>query len=98
MRLLRYGLPGCEKPGVLDGNGEIRDLSGIVNDIAADVLLPESLARLAKTDLASLPRVDSASRLGPCVGTSESWCALASITQITRWKPGWLCRRSPFCS
>ena len=69
MKLLRYGLPGQEKPGVLDGSGQVRDLSGIIRDIAGDILLPESLARLSKIDLTSLPRVESPVRLGPCVGS-----------------------------
>ena len=46
MKLLRYGNPGQEKPGMLDQNGTIRDLSNIVEDIAGDVLLPEGLEKL----------------------------------------------------
>jgi 2-keto-4-pentenoate hydratase/2-oxohepta-3-ene-1,7-dioic acid hydratase in catechol pathway len=68
MKLLRYGLPGKEKPGILDGSGQIRDLSGLVPDIAGAALLPEFLTRLAKTDFSSLPRIESSVRLGPCVG------------------------------
>jgi 2-keto-4-pentenoate hydratase/2-oxohepta-3-ene-1,7-dioic acid hydratase in catechol pathway len=69
MKLLRYGLPGQEKPGILDNNGRIRDLSGLVPDIAGAALLPESLARLAKADLAALPHVEPSVRLGPSVGS-----------------------------
>src|SRR5947207_3379996 len=68
MKLLRYGLPGHEKPGALDANGQIRDLSQLVPDIAEAVLQPESIERLKKTDLVKLPRVDSTVRIGPCVG------------------------------
>ena len=68
MKLLRYGLLGHEKPGALDANGQIRDLSQIVPDIAEAVLQPESIERLKKTDLVKLPRVDSTVRIGPCVG------------------------------
>ncbi|MFC3057917.1 ureidoglycolate lyase [Paenirhodobacter populi] len=68
MKLLRYGPPGQEKPGLLDPEGGIRDLSGHVADIAGDVLLPDGLARLAALDLADLPRVGGEPRLGPCVG------------------------------
>ncbi|RWR15491.1 ureidoglycolate lyase [Paenirhodobacter populi] len=68
MKLLRYGPPGQEKPGLLDPEGGIRDLSGHVADIAGDVLLPDGLARLAALDLADLPRVAGEPRLGPCVG------------------------------
>ncbi|GJH27097.1 fumarylacetoacetate hydrolase family protein [Caballeronia novacaledonica] len=68
MKLLRYGAPGREKPGVLDSSGAIRDLSGVIGDIAGDALLPESLARLAKLDPSTLPLVPSSERIGPCVG------------------------------
>src|SRR5215213_7967776 len=68
MKLLRYGAPGAEKPGLLDSTGAIRDLSGTVPDISGDTLLPESLARLRKIDAASLPRVSGTPRIGPCVG------------------------------
>ena len=68
MKLLRYGPPGAEKPGLLDSTGAIRDLSGTVPDISGDTLLPESLARLRKIDAASLPRVSGTPRIGPCVG------------------------------
>ncbi|TPE51015.1 ureidoglycolate lyase [Amaricoccus solimangrovi] len=68
MKLLRYGPPGQEKPGLLDAAGTIRDLSAQVDDIAGDALLPEGLARLAALDPESLPRVEGAPRIGPCVG------------------------------
>jgi 2-keto-4-pentenoate hydratase/2-oxohepta-3-ene-1,7-dioic acid hydratase in catechol pathway len=68
MKLLRYGAPGAEKPGLLDSTGAIRDLSGVVPDIAREALLPESLDRLRKLDPNSLPRVNGNPRLGPCVG------------------------------
>ena len=68
MKLLRYGAPGAEKPGLLDSTGAIRDLSGAVPDISGDTLLPDSLARLQKIDPASLPRVSGTPRIGPCVG------------------------------
>jgi 2-keto-4-pentenoate hydratase/2-oxohepta-3-ene-1,7-dioic acid hydratase in catechol pathway len=66
MKLLRYGPPGHEKPGMFDGE-TIRDLSGIVPDIAGDTLLPASLDRLRRIDPATLPKVASESRIGPCV-------------------------------
>jgi len=68
MKLLRYGSPGQEKPGLLDAEGNIRDLSNHVADIAGEALLPDSLARLKALDAASLPRVEGSPRLGPCVG------------------------------
>jgi 2-keto-4-pentenoate hydratase/2-oxohepta-3-ene-1,7-dioic acid hydratase in catechol pathway len=68
MKLLRYGPRGQEKPGLLDGEGQIRDLSGHVADIAGEVLSSAGLARLRALDLAGLPVVRGAPRLGPCVG------------------------------
>ena len=68
MKLLRYGPTGGEKPGLLDADGGIRDLSGIVDDIAGDTLLPESLDRLHRLDAKTLPAVSGKPRIGPCVG------------------------------
>ncbi|MBB3020880.1 2-keto-4-pentenoate hydratase/2-oxohepta-3-ene-1,7-dioic acid hydratase in catechol pathway [Microvirga lupini] len=68
MKLLRYGPPGQEKPGILDRDGNIRDLSSIVPDIAGDILSSGGLARLRSIDPATLPRVDGDPRIGPCVG------------------------------
>ena len=67
MKLLRYGNPGQEKPGMLDQNGMIRDLSNIVEDIAGDVLLPEGLEKLKNLDPGSLPAIEGSPRLGACV-------------------------------
>ena len=67
VKLVRYGPAGQEKPGLVDADGGIRDLSGEVDDIAGDFLLPESMARLEALDPASLPRVDGSPRLGPPV-------------------------------
>ena len=68
MKLLRYGEPGREKPGLLDPDGSIRDLSGAIADVAGDALLPDALERLRRLDRAALPRVDGRPRLGACVG------------------------------
>jgi len=68
MKLLRYGPPGHEKPGLLDSAGRIRDLSGQIADISDDVLSPRGLDRLRALDTASLPLVDGNPRLGPPVG------------------------------
>jgi 2-keto-4-pentenoate hydratase/2-oxohepta-3-ene-1,7-dioic acid hydratase in catechol pathway len=69
MKLLRYGPVGQEKPGLLDRNGEIRDLSGVVRDIDGAALAPASLDRLRRLDAATLPVVSGSPRLGPCVGS-----------------------------
>lgn len=72
MKLLRYGQAGAEKPGLLDDDGSVRDLSGVIGDVAGSALAPESLAKIAAIDASSLPLVDGTSqqdlRLGPCVG------------------------------
>ncbi|WP_434606079.1 ureidoglycolate lyase [Pseudomonas sp. D2-30] len=68
MKLLRYGEKGSEKPGLLDDDHQVRDLSGHVPDIAGNVLEPEGLARLAAIDPHSLPVVTGQPRIGPCVG------------------------------
>ena len=69
MKLLRYGDAGRERPGLLDDSGRIRDLSGVVPDIAGDTLLPENLAKLRDTDASGLPEVSGNPRIGPCVGS-----------------------------
>jgi ureidoglycolate lyase len=68
MKLLRYGPPGQEKPGLLDRDGKIRDLSRAVRDIDGEALSPASLDRLRRLDPATLPLVAGTPRLGPCVG------------------------------
>ncbi|MBM1219083.1 fumarylacetoacetate hydrolase family protein [Ponticoccus sp. SC2-23] len=67
MKLLRFGERGAEKPGMLDAEGNIRDLSGHVDDIAGEVLFDEGLAKLAAIDPETLPVVDGSPRLGACV-------------------------------
>src|SRR5260370_40219762 len=68
MKLLRYGPTGQEKPGMLDRDGKIRDLSGVISDIDGETLSPASLDRLRRLDPATLPLVAGAPRIGPCVG------------------------------
>ncbi|MDH4992324.1 fumarylacetoacetate hydrolase family protein [Aquamicrobium lusatiense] len=67
MKLLRYGEPGAEKPGLLDAEGGIRDLSAHVTDIGGAALDPAALAELAKLDPQTLPAVAGSPRIGPCV-------------------------------
>ena len=69
MRLVRFGKQGQEKPGVVDRDGHVRDLSAHVSDIARQALEPASLRRLGALDLDALPVVDAGSRLGPCVAS-----------------------------
>jgi 2-keto-4-pentenoate hydratase/2-oxohepta-3-ene-1,7-dioic acid hydratase in catechol pathway len=67
MKLLRFGPAGEEKPGLLDADGIIRDLSGHISELGGAALAPASLARLAALRTDSLPRVAGTARLGPCV-------------------------------
>ena len=67
MKLLRYGPAGAEKPGMLDSDGSIRDLSGVGGDISGDMVTPEGLDNLRAVSPASLPKVDGNPRIGPCV-------------------------------
>jgi 2-keto-4-pentenoate hydratase/2-oxohepta-3-ene-1,7-dioic acid hydratase in catechol pathway len=68
MKLLRYGPLGQEKPGILDRDGRIRDLSGVISDIGPETLAPASLDKLRRLDPATLPAVTGTPRLGACVG------------------------------
>ncbi len=68
MKLLRHGPVGAEKPGIVDAEGRVRDLIGVVDDIAGEVLTPEGLARIAAVDPMTLPLVAEDARIGPCVG------------------------------
>lgn len=68
MKLVRYGASGSEKPGLLDGEGNLRDLSGHVSDITGDMLGDGDLDRLRALNPADLPLVDGNPRMGPCVG------------------------------
>lgn len=75
MKLLRFGETGKERPGVLDANGAIRDLSGAVDDIGGGALLPESLDRIRGLDHSRLPLVNGSTRIGPCVtGVGKFLC------------------------
>lgn len=68
MKLLRFGPKGQEKPGLVDADGIIRDLSSVVDDIAGDVLGDAGLTRLRGLDSSTLPRAPEGVRIGACVG------------------------------
>lgn len=76
MKLLRYGPKGSEKPGLLDAEGKIRDLSGHVADITNDLLSPEGLKKLAAIDPASLPVVEGSPRYGVPIGNVGKFLAI----------------------
>jgi ureidoglycolate lyase len=67
MKLLRYGQPGAEKPGIIDMEGNVRDLTGHVDDLGGATLTAVGLAKIAAIDPNSLPLVKEPGRLGPCV-------------------------------
>ena len=75
MKLLRYGELGKERPGVLDKDGKIRDLSGHVEDISGSVLGTNSINKLKEINVENLPTVDGTPRLGTCVsGIGKFMC------------------------
>jgi 2-keto-4-pentenoate hydratase/2-oxohepta-3-ene-1,7-dioic acid hydratase in catechol pathway len=76
MKLVRYGPPGREKPGMIDADGKLRDLSRKVKDIDAATLAPAELARLRKLDPRKLPLVKGRPRLGPCIATPSKFVAI----------------------
>jgi 2-keto-4-pentenoate hydratase/2-oxohepta-3-ene-1,7-dioic acid hydratase in catechol pathway len=76
MKLLRYGPAGQEKPGLLDRDGKIRDLSGVVRDIDGENLAPAVLDRLRAINAATLPLVAGSPRIGPCVGNVSKVLAI----------------------
>ena len=69
MRLVRFGTRGSEKPGLIDAQGVVRDLSAVVPDIDARTLSPAALARLREIDPATLPAAPAGVRFGACVGS-----------------------------
>ena len=67
MKLVRYGAAGAEKPGILDADGQLRELSDIIRDVDGTTLSPFSLARIAAIDPNTLPKVFGTPRIGPCI-------------------------------
>ncbi|HVZ98987.1 MAG TPA: fumarylacetoacetate hydrolase family protein [Caulobacterales bacterium] len=76
MKLCRYGPIGAEKPGLVDRDGALRDLSGVVRDFTPDALSPQSLAKLAALDAKTLPRVEGSPRYGAPVSGSPKFIAI----------------------
>ena len=76
MKLVRYGPPGKEKPGLIDADGKLRDLSRKVKDIGPDTLAPAKLKELAKLDTKRLPLVKGKPRFGPCVAGVPKFIAI----------------------
>ena len=76
MKLVRYGAPGREKPGIIDGEGRVRDLSAVVPDIDGEALSPKSLTKLAKLKVDKLPPVRGTPRLGACIARPGNFIAI----------------------
>ncbi len=76
MKLVRFGAPGREKPGMIDAQGRIRDLSKIVPDIDGEAVSPKGLAKLRKLKPESLPLVRGTPRLGACIGNVGNFIAI----------------------
>jgi 2-keto-4-pentenoate hydratase/2-oxohepta-3-ene-1,7-dioic acid hydratase in catechol pathway len=76
MKLVRYGAPGREKPGIIDADGKIRDLSRIVHDIDGEMLSSGGLAKIRKANLKRLKPVPGKPRLGPCIGRVRNFIAI----------------------
>jgi 2,4-didehydro-3-deoxy-L-rhamnonate hydrolase len=76
MKLVRYGPPGREKPGLIDGEGKLRDLSRKLKEIGGATLAPGELAKLRKLDTKKLPQVKGRPRLGPCIATPSKFVAI----------------------
>ena len=81
MKLMRYGAKGAERPALVDAQGTVRDLSGVVADITAETMRPESLKRLAAIDASKLPAIAQPGRIAPpwsgmgkfiCIGLNYS--------------------------
>ena len=76
MKLVRFGPEGQEKPGLVDGDGKIRDISAVVDDIAGETLGDETIAKLRALDAQSLPLAPEGARIGACVGKVGNFIAV----------------------
>ena len=76
MKLVRYGAPGREKPGIIGEDGKIRDLSRVVKDIDGAMLASGGLAKIKKLNLKRMKPVAGKPRLGPCVGNVKNFIAI----------------------
>ena len=76
MKLVRFGPAGREKPGIVDNNGKLRDLSKVVKDIDAEALSPSGLAKIRKAKIDKLPLVAGNPRLGACIARPSNFIAI----------------------
>jgi len=104
MKLLRFGVNGKEKPGIVDATNKLRDLSSGVADIAGDALSAKMLARMRAVDLDALPIVSDGIRLGPFIGSVRNFIAVglnyadhAAESKMTLSAEPVLFNKAPFC-
>ena len=76
MKLVRFGAAGAERPGLVNADGSISDLSGVISDVAGGALSPEALATLRGLDTVKLPKAPAGARLGPCIGGVGKFIAI----------------------
>ena len=76
MKLVRYGKPGRERPGLIDAQGHLRDISDLLGDLGGDGLSPKRLAKVAKAKVEKLPLVSGKPRLGSCVARPGNFVAV----------------------
>ena len=76
MKLVRFGTAGAERPGLVNADGSISDLSGVISDVAGTALSAASLAKLRGLDVAQLPKAPAGARIGPCVGAVGKFIAI----------------------
>jgi 2-keto-4-pentenoate hydratase/2-oxohepta-3-ene-1,7-dioic acid hydratase in catechol pathway len=76
LKLVRFGAAGAERPGLVNADGSISDLSGVISDVAGGALAPEALATLRGLDTVKLPKAPAGVRLGPCVGSVGKFVAI----------------------
>jgi 2-keto-4-pentenoate hydratase/2-oxohepta-3-ene-1,7-dioic acid hydratase in catechol pathway len=76
MKLLRYGPKGKERPGLLDRDGKIRDISGVIADVMGEAISPKGLARLGKIKPESLPLVRGNPRIGSCIAGPQKFIGI----------------------
>jgi 2-keto-4-pentenoate hydratase/2-oxohepta-3-ene-1,7-dioic acid hydratase in catechol pathway len=76
MKLVRYGNKGSERPGILDAQGALRDLTGIIHDIDRGTISSTSLEALRRLDPTALPLISENQRLGPCIATVGKFCCV----------------------
>jgi 2,4-diketo-3-deoxy-L-fuconate hydrolase len=98
MKIVRYGAPGLERPGLIAADESLRDLSDHLHDIVPELLAPERIAKLAETDPLRLPKVPGSPRLGYPVAGVGKIVLIGLNYRDTPQNPGCRCRKGRLCS